>query len=282
VSFTLVNDATGVVVLDFDGSAGGNSVTYTALPDGTNAILNFPAPVADADDWTLGGRLSNIIKMVRDRTLTCLLKRDPSNSSTTLYFTNNIKEYGAYTEILSSVSGIAAPPSAIAITDGRVAVGTTDGKIYEIAVDHSSASPQSYTEIYSGNDSIVSLNVISGQNVWTFGTEGGIVATLPFGGGGADIRVDLAVIVAPGSHTIDVESVQGEGHIILIRNGDFTFQMLIITSDWSQIKSGGEISAALRNINPLEISYNPRIGMWVAAGGNGETLNTDNLANWIV
>jgi hypothetical protein len=235
---------------------------------------------SNVNDWTFGNQLKSIVKVVQDGPITCFMKKEP-DASTTLYFTGNIKEYGSYIEVTSGVSGIEGSPSVVAISGGTIAVGTTDGKIYEIVVDIPSSSPQSYTEIYSGNDSIISLNASPGGGSWTFGTDSGIVASIPVGGGAAVTRVDLAVIVSPGSHAIDVESVAEEGHTVLIRNSDFTFKLLIITPDWSQVKSGGEISAALRNINPLEISYNSNLGKWVAAGGDGSTLVTSDLSNWL-
>jgi hypothetical protein len=204
-----------------------------------------------------------------------------NNKTSTFYTTADANDFDKFTERKQDVTAIdGIGRSTVYGPPGLVVFGTSVGKLYELAMEANSV-PGSLNLIYTDNDGEAINNVQHGKtnNEWIFATNNGKVKTIPQGGGVATARLDLNAIVSPGAKVVDIAEAP-DGVAIVSRKSDFTFDIRIISSDWTVVSGGGQINAVLGDI--IELNYNYEIDTWVASSADGTVVTTDDLANWLV
>jgi hypothetical protein len=269
--------------------AGTHTVTYTATDAASNeATATRTVNVIVPDDWTFGNQLTSIVNITSGvdaagNPSNFLLKAE-SDKSTTFYSSSDLTDFAEFKErkkAATAIDGIGR--TAIFGGPGVVALGTSTGRLYEIpvAADSEPGVPSLLFADPEGEPiNVIHHGKIAGE--WVFADEGGKIKTIPVGGGVSPTeRLDLNAVVSPGAEVVDLATGPYMTAVIS-RKDDFTFDLKIVSADWSVIKSGGDIAPVLSDINPVELNYNYNIGMWVASGADGTVVTTADINNWLV
>jgi len=235
-------------------------------------------------DWSLGGQLTDIVSITSGfdaaGSHSNFLLKAESDRSTTFYSTGNLNDFAAFKERKKDVTAIHGIGKAAAFgSPGVVCLGTSTGKLYEVPIAAGSEPgvPNMLFENPNGKPiSVIHHGKTAGE--WIFATDGGIVKTIPQGGGSFIDRLDLNTLVSPGAIVVDIAEAP-DGFVVVFKRLDSTFDLIIVSSDWITVSVGAKIKAILED--NIELNYNYKIDTWVASTADGAIVATDDLANWL-
>lgn len=242
---------------------------------------NAPADNAGVYDWSHGGNLTNIVKFSRGSSASGAASygyaKKEDNGTTTLYFATDLQDWETFGTYDASSSGIDGNPVCMEYgPNGKVFVGTDNGKIYEVTLDGDSV-PNTFVPLYTmpGGESIntVKYGVTSGE--WIFEAAGKMY-TIPVDGFVATERYALPA----GAKCVDIAEAD-DGIAMILRKADFSLEPRFALANWANIVGPAGMSTDMANLGATDLNYSYAIDRWVASSADGTTLTTADLITFL-
>ena len=242
---------------------------------------NAPAGNEGAYDWRHGGNLTNIVKFSRGSSASGAASygyaKKEDNGTTTLYFATDLQDWETFGTYDASASGIDGNPVCMEYgSNGKVFVGTDNGKIYEVTLDGDSV-PNTFVPLYTmpGGESIntVKYGVTSGE--WIFEAAGKMY-TIPVGGFVATERYTLPA----GAKCVDIAEAD-DGIAMILRKADFSLEPRFALANWANIVGPAGMSTDMANLGATDLNYSYAMDRWVASSADGTTLTTADLITFL-
>ena len=247
----------------------------------TIAGAEAPAGGGGAYDWTHGGNLTNIVKFSRGSSASGVASygyaKKEDNGTTTLYFATDLQDWETFGTYDASASGIDGNPVCMEYgPNGKVFVGTDNGKIYEVTLDGDSV-PNTFVPLYTmpGGESIntAKYGVTSGE--WIFEAAGKMY-TIPVDGSVATERYALPA----GAKCVDIAEAD-DGIAMILRKADFSLEPRFALANWTNIVGPAGMSTDMANLSATDLNYSYALDQWVASSADGTTLTTADLITFL-
>jgi len=247
----------------------------------TIAGAEAPAGGGGAYDWTHGGNLTNIVKFSRGSSASGVASygyaKKEDNGTTTLYFATDLQDWETFGTYDASASGIDGNPVCMEYgPNGKVFVGTDNGKIYEVTLDGDSV-PNTFVPLYTmpGGESIntAKYGVTSGE--WIFEAAGKMY-TIPVDGSVATERYTLPA----GAKCVDIAEAD-DGIAMILRKADFSLEPRFALANWTNIVGPAGMSTDMTNLSATDLNYSYALDQWVASSADGTTLTTADLITFL-
>ena len=244
-------------------------------------VYDASAPQASSYDPFHGGNLSNIVKFCRGASASGAASygyaKKEDDDSATLYFATDMTSWATFGSYDAAASSIVGSPICMEYgPNGKVFVGTSAGKIYQVDLDGNSV-PISFDSLYTmpGAEQIntVKYGVTSGE--WIF-EAGGKMYTIPVGGNAATERYTLPA----GAKCVDIAEAD-DGIAMILRKSDFTLEPRFALAEWANIVGPAGMSAAMSGLNATDLNYSYALDKWVASAADGTILTTADLVTFL-
>jgi len=232
-------------------------------------------------DWTFEGQLSSIAEFEAGTDSAggyscCFLKKD--GETTKIYMSSALEDWNSYIAYDSVATGIDGVPTALDyVEDGKLLVGTSAGKVYEVLVAPNAVA-SGFTLMFTDPNGDKVNRVSRGNgNDHRIVSSGSKVYTFPSAGGAETERLDAGA----GSAVIDIALGADQGTMFVIRDIAGGTTLAAASSSWGVSKQDGDISASLRSSQVFNIDFDASTGRWIAGRASGENAETTELSNWV-
>lgn len=259
--------------------------------NGNSGTVTFDTPAPSLDggegegeagesDWTFGGQLSDIVKVVRGQDASgamSMMYLKNNAGSTDVYISPSVLDFAQFSLMTSGEHGWDGYPVCGEFGfDGCFIFGTSTGNVYKIQVG-ADGSPSSSSLIHAfGAGSVSSVSYSSSSQEWLMEHDGKVY-TMPYAGGAVEMKMELPA----GAKVVDF-AVAPDGVALTLRMADFSLAAYIAGPDWSVIHDSSTMAAVVTAISPSDFNYFADLDMWIAASADGTSfVTTDDINNWL-